>query len=553
MKVVMRAVSASMVLVVLALPVKVPQVPSRDAAAERIGTASLSGRVLAADTGAPRREAMVTLSSVELKQIHRTTTDTQGRYEFTALPAGRWVLAAEPGEHRRGYLGTRARSGFGGRLVQLSDGQHARNVDITLERAAAISGRVVDELGEPMADIQVVVLSAGLVDLQAWGASCASDDHGRFRIYGLESGSYYVRASTGFGATGGDETERYLVTYYPGTTNLAEAPKVSLARGQEVTGLEIRLVRGRTFRITGLVLGSDGRPSDRAGIHLVTRQGDGIGGGAATAAAADGTFEVVGVAPGEYWLSARPSGTFLEAKEASNPVKVVVVSADVGNVTLAMTAGVVIEGQIVTDEGAVPTLPVRRLRMTALPESLDMTGGMAPRGDVKDDWTFRIENVRGAVLFRTSGTIGPGWRLRRVLYRGRDITEEAVEFRETTGPQDLKVVVSRHGATLSGQVTDAGGRPVIQRTVVLYPEQPELRSPWSLRVRYGRSDEVGRYRVELLPPGEYLAVAVDAPFSINSVNSAEVFGVLERFSRRVTILEEEKQTLDLRVASIREP
>jgi hypothetical protein len=552
----MRAVSASIVLVVLAVPVQ--QVPSRDAPAEKTGMATLSGRVLAGDTGSPLREVTVTISSGELQQSHRATTDAQGRFEFTALPGGRWLLNASPPRYRAGYLGTTLRFGSAeGRVVVLSDGEELKNVDISLDRAGAISGRVTDEFGESMANVRINVLSAASGGMRAGGFGLVvTDDYGRFRAFGLEPGSYYVKAE---GLSQGmmspvDSSEGYLATYYPGTTNLAEAPRVSLDRGQEVAGLEIRMVRSRTFRITGLVLGSDGRPAARAFVNVIVKAEGGGTSGFGRMAGSEGTFEITGLAPGDYWLSARPSGSFVEDREASSPMKVTIAGSDVENITLAMTPGLVLEGQIVTDDGSVPALPIRGLEVMVVPGDPDVMGGFTSRGSVKEDWTFRIENVRGPVLIRTMGSIGPRWRLKQVLYRGQDITERPTEFKEAPTAQDLRLVVSNRGATLTGLVTDAAGRPAIQKFVMLYPEERELRSVRSIRFRTGRSDESGRYRITLLPPGDYLAVALDSPAPVGPWGRADAsqFVPLERFSRRVTILGEGEQTLDLRVAELKE-
>jgi hypothetical protein len=75
-------------------------------------------------------------------------TDDAGRYEFSRIPEGHYVLSAQ----RRGYVQTNFL-----RDVNLRRGETAR-VDVALERAGTISGRVVDEFGEPMADVRVEAL-----------------------------------------------------------------------------------------------------------------------------------------------------------------------------------------------------------------------------------------------------------------------------------------------------------------------------------------------------------------------------------------------------------
>src|SRR5260221_6938958 len=60
------------------------------------GTASISGRVTADDTGKPLRGATVQIVIYEniSARFPQVTTDAQGTFEFTGLPAGHFRLAA---------------------------------------------------------------------------------------------------------------------------------------------------------------------------------------------------------------------------------------------------------------------------------------------------------------------------------------------------------------------------------------------------------------------------------------------------------------------------
>jgi Carboxypeptidase regulatory-like domain len=59
-----------------------------------VGTGSISGKVIAADTGAPIRRAEVTLGGPQ--RPHMTYTDNEGQYSFSALPAATYTLTATP-------------------------------------------------------------------------------------------------------------------------------------------------------------------------------------------------------------------------------------------------------------------------------------------------------------------------------------------------------------------------------------------------------------------------------------------------------------------------
>ena|SRR5438067_5074706 len=85
-----------------AAAVAAEQPPPRDARPNvEKGSAIIRGRIVAADTGKPLRRARVTITAPELAgEPRNTSTDAEGRYEFTDLPAGRFTLRVR----RSGYL-----------------------------------------------------------------------------------------------------------------------------------------------------------------------------------------------------------------------------------------------------------------------------------------------------------------------------------------------------------------------------------------------------------------------------------------------------------------
>src|SRR5207244_297844 len=81
-------------------------------------------------------------------------TDEQGRFSFTGLEGGKYRLAAD----RQGFLhqsyGERKFSG-GGTPILVGDGQSVKNILFRMNPQAVITGKVLDEDGEPMANVQV--------------------------------------------------------------------------------------------------------------------------------------------------------------------------------------------------------------------------------------------------------------------------------------------------------------------------------------------------------------------------------------------------------------
>ena len=179
------------------------QLPTRDQTGgngtgdQAAGTAIIRGRVVAADSGTPVRRAQVRAQSGELRANRLVSTDAQGRFEFKDLPAGRWNLTAS----KAGYMTLRfgqKRSFEAGSPIEISEGQLMERADFSLPRGAAITGRVFDEFGDPVANARVQVLRYQMVQgqrrLNPAGGGDQTDDTGAYRIYGLAPGDYYVSA-----------------------------------------------------------------------------------------------------------------------------------------------------------------------------------------------------------------------------------------------------------------------------------------------------------------------------------------------------------------------
>src|SRR5688572_10965731 len=66
--------------------------PPRDNEQTPTGTAKISGRVVAADTGSPIRRAQININSRDANFNRNVATDSEGRYEFTGLSDGRYRL-----------------------------------------------------------------------------------------------------------------------------------------------------------------------------------------------------------------------------------------------------------------------------------------------------------------------------------------------------------------------------------------------------------------------------------------------------------------------------
>jgi Carboxypeptidase regulatory-like domain len=170
-------VSAVLLTAALQQPPRAPLPP----APAPIVTAAIRGRVVAPAGGAPVANALVSLGGTR-RQVY---TEANGRFEFAGLAPGTYTLVAGPSAYQKQYL-------FGPRLeVTVAEGQVVADIELTLARAAVIVGRLVDEAGQPVGGVNV---SAATAPNRGSGSSQGSDEFGRFRIFGLSPGSYYLVA-----------------------------------------------------------------------------------------------------------------------------------------------------------------------------------------------------------------------------------------------------------------------------------------------------------------------------------------------------------------------
>src|SRR6185436_2659054 len=111
------------------------------------------------------------------------------------------------------------------------------------------------------------------------------------------------------------------------------------------------------------------------------------------------------------------------------------------------------------------------------------------------------------------------------------------------------VVLSDRTTSLSGVVNDGAGRRVREYVVVVFSEDAALwKHPLDRYVSVARPDQEGQYSVNGLPPGDYLAAAVDYLESGAGVDP-EILGRLRGAAESLRIAEGEQKVLNLTIQS----
>lgn len=502
--------------------------PPRDAAAAApAGTARVGGRVFSAAQGSPLRRAQVTIASQEAGVRRMTTTDADGRYEFAELPAGRYTVTAAKGGYVTLQAGQR-RPFEPGTPIAVGAGQRIADLDLALPRGSVIAGRVTDEFGEPLAVVQVQARRyqygpGGRRRLvNGGGPFVLTDDLGQFRVYGLMPGEYVLsamfRPQMGMAVGRGSDTdssEGYAPTFYPGTANPAEAQPVTLGLGQEVL-LHIAMTAARMARISGSVVDSAGRPA--AGAMIIVRSGiSGIGMMAALGGrvAADGTFTLANTPPGEHVLEIRRPPREPGASGEFASVPMTVGGEDITGLRLTMSQGATVRGRVVFDGAASRSGGIGPLRVFAQSSDPEVMGagmmfggGAMSNGAVGEDGTFELRGLTGTLLLRVAAP--PDWTLKAVLIDGEDVTDREYDFSGAQTLSDVRVILTDRLTEISGGVTDDRGRALKDYVVVLLPGEPIDGAAATRFTRTVRPDQEGRFRLRGLPPGRYVAAAVES-------------------------------------------
>jgi len=518
-------------------------------------------------------QVITTMQGVNFRQ-KSATTDAQGLFEFKNLPPGTYRLMANPGQYSGTYLptafGAKKPNGPGsidsGTPIDLADGEVFDKAAIGLMRGAVISGRVTDENGEALARVQVypILFTSGSPRGQRVGATSQTDDLGQFRLFGLIPGEYAIaaeaRGNTYVPPDAPPEPEDarvgLMTTYFPSTADDASAQRVRTKSGAETPGVEIRMVSGRLFYVSGMVTDSQGRAGVRANGTLYKRSTGGPGSTTSTfgfSSDEQGRFQMRNIPPGNYRLTVRqqpppgarnPDGSTTEQGEVSSVP--LVINTDMDGLLIVTAPGATITGTVVLEgtPESPSSQPPRVMASMGNPDA--MIGMPTPQAaTVKPDLTFTMKGFMGEFLLRASAQ---GYYLKSVAVGAEDVTDTPREFKNG---DRVTITMTARAGELQGAVTDEAGKPTDQAGLMIFSDDKALWRMTSIRTRRFGADMTGHYRVQGLLPGRYILVAVprERLNSLGPETDASFFEALAKDGTTVVIGEGEQRVVDMRVSN----
>jgi protocatechuate 3,4-dioxygenase beta subunit len=523
--------------------------PQDNSAAPPPGTATLRGHVFAADTGLPLRKAQVRFTAPEIRESRMATTDAEGRFEFKEVRAGRYTISASKGSYVSLSYGQQ-RSTDAPKPLQILDNQTVERLDLSLPRGSVITGRILDEFGEPMSDVQVMPQAYQTVQgqrrLVPTGRQAMTDDLGEFRLFGIPPGQYYLSATWHpANPMNNDEKTAYAPMYFPGTDNPAQAQRITLAVGEEKSDIVMALKPMRATRVSGTATTSEGKPMTGQVMAMSTGGFGQMAGGSPIRP--DGTFSISGLASGEYTLRAQSFGNPSLGSAETAIAKITANGEDIVDLRLVSSRASKATGRIVIDPAAAGSLPPGLMLMAMPMEPGVMMMGLTGPTRMGDDGSFELTSAPGRMRINLMGPMG-GFTVRTIRLNGADITDAGVEFRPNEDISGLEIELTNKLTTITGLVTNTRGDTLKDYSAIAFAQDKEK---WKVTGRYqqiGRPDQDGRFKIAGLPPSDYYVIALD------KVEPGQAFDpdFLDQISSRatpITLHEGETRTVDLKINS----
>jgi len=349
-------------------PPGAPPVTTQTSSAQAKGNGLITGRVVDA-AGAPIAAAVVAVSGGSIPARGsgpgtppRVITDNDGRFFFGELAAGSYTISTTKPGLLPGAFGRR-RPGGSSVPVDLTEDGRRGDITITMWPAAVISGRVIDDNGDPLVNAEVRAVPQAVISGRRQSGTPIrekTDDRGAYRFSGLVPGNYIIvapvvvisepatlagaaRAGTlpmrsyyqtmaavgsaplifsgrADGISGNEKTligswaalpgmpagdapwHTYPTTFFPSTTSLTAASVVRVAAGQERSGTDLVVRLTQTFKVSGTLTNPDSSVAAYHAVHLLdAASADTPLFDVATAVSdGDGAFTFYGVPRGQY-------------------------------------------------------------------------------------------------------------------------------------------------------------------------------------------------------------------------------------------------------------
>jgi protocatechuate 3,4-dioxygenase beta subunit len=532
-----------------------PPAPAESAPVKPEERCTIEGTVLNSVTGEPLKKA-----ELMLRRADPSPNGFGLSYAGASDAAGRFVIAdIEPGRYRLGVQ----RAGFvnqqygakgpssPGTVLTLAKSQKLKDLTFKLVPQAVITGRVLDEDGDPVPNVSVQAMRSGYFrGKKQWlpaGVS-TTNDLGEYRIHGLAPGRYLLSAIYRPGgfmleSTQGGAAETYAPTYYPNAASPDSAAPLDVAAGAVLRDMDVRLQKTKTVHIRGRVLDPrTGKGARTAMINLQPKSDTFLmfPRNMSRPYNDKGEFVISSVTPGSYILTASINE---DGKMMSARIPVEIGNSSLEDITLQPAPGLEINGRV-TIEGQAPEAKITNMRIYLQPRTPLMFGPGAQGGQVRDDNTFTLTNVQPEIYdVRTFGA-PDGSYIKSIRVGDADVIDSGLDIATGAAPGEMSVVIAMSAGQITGAVQNEKLEPAAGATVVLIPEGKRRESDrW---YQTTSTDQYGNYTLKNIAPGEYRVYAFDT-VEFQAYMDPEWLKPFETKGEKVSIEENAKPSVQLRL------
>lgn len=526
---------------------------SAQSASPQEPTGMIAGRVTIA--GKPAANMRVALMSdrqggARVALAVNSTTDAEGRFQLTGLPAGRfYVMAFAPAFYSEGDSGRYN----GGKTVTLVEGESVDDLTLALRRGGVITGRITGATGRPLIQEGLHLYrrnpQSGQLEEREYGyRNMRTDDRGVYRIYGLPPGRYVVSAGTPVR----DDSVRmsqgssyYTQTFYPGVSDEAKAADIEVTEGGEATNIDIALGRAeKTYSVRlRIVAAETGKPiaGMRCGYGHIDPENKYMRDSAIGAESnPKGECLIEGVLPGKYVALVMPSNDAGQ-NYTYDPASFEITDTDVQDIELKLRQGASISGTI-SLEGVSSQEAATYLRDLFIGVSVPTSIGMPrfSRPQINTDGSFRINSLPpGKARIVINGYPRRNMTLLRVERDGVDQTE-GLDLAAGESITGVRLTVGVGTGVIRGELKIAGGNLPAGTRFLVRARRVGDTNPQNQY--HAECDMRGRFVFEGMVPGDY---EINAGNSFINEGEAAAPVRFKPFSKTVTVTGESEAQVTL--------